>query len=582
MIQYTFSSEHPNSHYIDIELIVKDCRGETLELQLPSWRPGRYELGNFAKNIKKFSCYDKDGHPLNFSKVNKDLWVISTEGNSMIKINYSYFASELNAGSTFVDDTQMYVNPVNCCMYVPDRMHEEHSIKLKVPENYKVVGSLLKSSPFTLQATNFEELADSPFICSEKIQSINFKVKTIDIHLHFTGECRPDNERLLQDFRKFIDISLEFFESSPINEFHFLFQILPYKFYHGVEHLRSTVIAIGPGYHLMHGSTYEDVLGVSCHELFHLWNIKTIRPTEMLPYDYTKENYSRLGFVYEGFTTYYGDLLLYQSNVFSQEQYFKTLEERINKHLHNFGRFNLSLANSSFDTWLDGYVPGAPYRKVSIYDEGNLFAFILDVNILEKTNGKRSLREVCLELYRRAINKEKGYCETDIIALVNEISGSDLSDLFNKFCYDTTDYFSEISRCMTLLDFELNLNFSNNLHESILGIKLTDGTHGKKIINIAPGSPAFTSGLCIGDEIISVNHKGCKLDAKEWFNYYLESEKKIELGIIRQNETRNIKISCGEKMYFPYATILDKKTNKTDKENLLLRGWEGFTWRNNK
>src|SRR3989304_7536298 len=113
----------------------------------------------------------------------------------------------------------------------------------------------------------------------------------------------------------------------PFETYHFFFQILPTKFYHGVEHLNSTVIALGPSYNLMKGDLYEDLLGVSSHELFHAWNIKNIRPKEMHPYDYTKENYSKLGYVCEGVTTYYGDLFLYRSGVYSEFDYLKTVHE---------------------------------------------------------------------------------------------------------------------------------------------------------------------------------------------------------------------------------------------------------------
>jgi len=82
----------------------------------------------------------------------------------------------------------------------------------------------------------------------------------------------------------------------PAKAYHFLFHILPFRTYHGVEHLTSTVITLGPGYNLMKGALYEDLLGVSSHELYHAWNVKTIRPIEMYPYDYTQENYSKLGY----------------------------------------------------------------------------------------------------------------------------------------------------------------------------------------------------------------------------------------------------------------------------------------------
>ena len=555
MIQYTFSWDQPNSHYINIEIFINDCKGESINLQLPSWRPGRYELGNFAKNIKKFQAFDIHGNQLSFQKNSKDSWSVQTGGASMLKVTYSYYASEINAGSSYLDEHQLYVNPVNCCMYIPLRMNEEHVVLLSVPDNYNVATSLKKTETFAFSADNFDELADSPFIASAQIKTISFFAKDLPVHLHFVGECNPDEERIINDFKQFSEHSIDFFGEAPINEYHFLFQILPYKFYHGVEHLKSTVIAIGPGHQLMKGTTYEDVLGVSCHEFFHLWNIKTIRPEEMMPYDYTKENYSRTGYVYEGFTTYYGDLLLYESGVFTQEQYFKTLEERLNKHFHNYGRFNLSLADSSYDTWLDGYVPGAPYRKVSIYDEGNLFALILDVNISENTNGRKSLKDVCKILYTEFGKKQKGYSEKDIIRIVNEVSSSDLSHLFQKYCYSTESYEAELIGCFNKLGWEIFIDHSQHINESVFGFKVIDGAVGKKITLIAPDSPAFNCGLMMGDEIIAVNSKFCKVDLKEWLGYYVDKDEPISLKVLRGNVINDVSINYGDKNYFQVRII---------------------------
>ncbi|MBK7816258.1 MAG: hypothetical protein IPJ60_01145 [Sphingobacteriaceae bacterium] len=253
-----------------------------------------------------------------------------------------------------------------------------------------------------------------------------------------------------------LSINLIFWSDFPFDEYHFLFQITPFKFYHGVEHFKNTVIALGPGYDLHQAKVYEDLLGVSCHELFHAWNIKTIRPKEMLPYDYTKENYAETGFVYEGFTTYYGDKNLYSSGVFTVEQYFETLEERLDKHFNNFGRYNLSVAQSSWDNWLDGYVPGVPYRKTSIYDEGNLIAFMLDVIIMEATQNKRSLRDVCRKLHNEFGKKGKGYSKENIIELCEEAAGKDLKDFFNKFVFGANDYDEGLVPCFNYLgsDFQ--------------------------------------------------------------------------------------------------------------------------------
>ena len=144
---------------------------------------------------------------------------------------------------------------------------------------------------------------------------------------------------------------------------------------------------------------YEDLLGVCSHELYHTWNIKAIRPKEMFPYDYTKENYFRTGFVAEGVTTYMGDLMLYKSAVFNWKEFVKTQNQNLERHLMNYGRFNLSVADSGFDNWLDGYKLGAPNRKVSIYPDGALCMLMIDLEIIKNTDGKASLNSVMKELY---------------------------------------------------------------------------------------------------------------------------------------------------------------------------------------
>src|SRR6185436_8637769 len=158
-------------------------------------------------------------------------------------------------------------------------------------------------------------------------------------HIWIQGECRPDFRLLENDFKKFTGKQIEMMGDFPSGDYHFLIQVLPYNFYHGVEHSASTVMAIGPGFELMTEKIYSELIGLASHELFHTWNVKAIRPVEMQPYDYTKENYSRLGYVYEGFTTYYGGLFLSRSGFFTLEKYLSELFIQLQKNHANYGRF---------------------------------------------------------------------------------------------------------------------------------------------------------------------------------------------------------------------------------------------------
>ncbi|MBA3665557.1 MAG: hypothetical protein H0W61_15325 [Bacteroidetes bacterium] len=391
--------------------------------------------------------------------------------------------------------------------------------------------------------------------------------------MHFVGECKPDFTKIKTDFSAFTRKQIEFWGGCPVDDYHFLFQVLPHKFYHGVEHQKNTVIAIGPGYAVNTGSTYEDILGVSCHELFHTWNIKYIRPAEMLPYDYTKENYARTGYVYEGFTTYYGDKLLFGSSVFNTEQYFKTLEERLAKHFHNFGRYNLGVADSSWETWLDGYVPGAPYRKTNIYDEGNLIAFMLDVKIMQATGNKKFLRDVCVLLYERFGKQNKGYSEKDIVKLVNEVSGQDFTTFFDTYVNAASDFESPLKECFEYLDIEFVKEKNPHTSEHFFGFKTIDSGHFAKVALVAPYSPAWKAGLFAGDEIMAVNGVMLKNNFNHWLHYFL-SEDEIVLTVNTNEHLKEFVLQKDKKgnTYF-FAPQLKLKSNSS-------KGSEAFeAWR---
>ncbi|MDF2438571.1 MAG: peptidase domain protein [Bacteroidota bacterium] len=550
-MKYIVSYTDPHHHYIDIEFIAGGINADETIVQLPAWRPGRYELGNFAKNIQKWKAFDSNGNELLFQKLTKDSWKVQTSGVSELRIRYNYYAAEINAGSTYLDSNQLYMNPVNCCVYLSERIMEKCELELHLPENYVAaiglgLSGLQKPGHRTFLAKDFHELVDSPFIASASLQHNKFVCMGKEFNFWFQGECKPDWNKLNTDFLKFCNHQLQMMKNAPFDTYHFLFQILPQRIYHGVEHITSTVIALGPGYNLMKGDLYEDLLGVSCHELFHAWNIKTIRPVEMQPYDYTKENYSKLGYVCEGVTTYYGDYLLFRSKVFTEDQYFKTFNERLQKHFDNPGRFNMSVADSSFDTWLDGYAPGIPNRKTNIYDEGNLLAFITDIFIRKNSADKYSLDDVMRHLYDEFALRNKGYSDEDYKGLVEHYANSSFNEIFNNYFNGIKDYEPLLQESMNYIGCELVKANTSKFHEHALGIKLSETGGVCKIAAVYLDSIADNSGLSIGDEILSINTIQVKADGSgttftEWCNYF--GNNKLDLTISSAGFIRHVSLS---------------------------------------
>ena len=532
MIEYAVSIHDAHKQYIRFQATIESNTDTTI-LQLPVWRPGRYELGNFAKNIKSFKVFDSNNKPLSFRKINASKWEIMNGKERQFRFEYQYYANELNAGSSFLNKKRLYVNPVNCFMYPEEQFESEVTVSLDLPKDWEIACALPQNEN-RISAKNFDHLFDSPFICSSQLQHESYENHGINFHIWFNGEVKPEWERLIKDFKAFTNAQLEKFSEFPGPEYHFFIQVVPYKMYHGVEHLHSTVLALGPSYAIFK-ELYKELLGVASHELYHAWNVKAIRPVEMYPYDFTKENFSQLGYLSEGVTTYMGDLFLLKSKVFTLDQYLLEFKAQLQKHFDNFGRFNYSVAQSSFDTWLDGYAPGAPGRKVSIYTEGCLIAFVLDTMILKATNEKYGLDEVMKRLYFDFALQNKGVSMEDYKGKLEAVSGLDLDQFYASFVNGSQPFESILTEALEYLGFELLHKAHTLPSHGKLGFKYIQSPGGKALISsIYPGSPADLGGMMPDDEIIALNGISVGMDIDRWIEYYNDDPK--EFTVMRKLE----------------------------------------------
>ena len=527
MTKFTFGTDQKNLQYVQIKAEIPVTKEETV-VRLPSWRPGRYELGNFAKNVRDFKVFNEKGEKLPFRKITKDAWKVETTSEKAMVVKYNYYASELNAGSTFLDEYQLYVNPVNCCVYTDETFDDAVELLLNVPDFWEMATSLERKKNCWF-AENMDEFLDSPFISSGMLQHQSYECGGVKFHVWFNGEVKPDWDRVINDFAAFTETQIAKFTEFPVREYHFLNQILPYKAYHGVEHQKSTVIALGPSYDVF-DALYTEFLGVSSHELYHAWNVKAIRPIEMYPYDFSKENYSPLGYLCEGVTTYQGDLLLFKSGVFDEPQYLKELTRQVQRHFDNDGRFHYSVAASSWDTWLDGYVAGAPGRKVSIYTEGCLLAFVTDIMIRRATKDKYGLDEVMKRLYFHFYLNGKGVSEEDYQSVIEHLSGISFNDFFADYIHGTRPFESIITESLTYLGYELKHVPDPSYTEGRLGLKTLSFGKEFKVSTMYPGGPAEMAGLMVGDVILAVNGYVCDGELDKWLKYFDDDTKTVTVN----------------------------------------------------
>jgi predicted metalloprotease with PDZ domain len=565
-MKYLVSYKQAHKHFIDIELTIDYIEQNFIYLQLPAWRPGRYELTNFSRNIQNFEVFSEKGVSLNFQKVTREKWEINAAGHKKIKVRYNCYAYQMDAGGCWLDDDQLYINPVYCLMYPEGREDEPCILKLEIPKEYEIACGLSKKGN-VLTASNFFHLIDSPLIASKGLQHKSFKVEKYHINIWAQTDIDLDWQMILSDFKKFTEEQIKLFGEFPEEEYHFLFQLLPYKQYHGVEHRNSTVITLGPSEIFHTEQIYNSFLGISSHEFFHAWNIIKIRPVEMMPYDLTKENYFRTGFVAEGVTSYYGDLMLVRSGVISQEQYFIELNNLFKKHFENFGRFNLSLAESSFDLWVDGYVQGIPNRKVSIYGKGAVVALLLDLEIRMASANKKSLDDVMKILYYEFGKKQKGYSMGDCREIIEKVSGIPFKDFFDECINGTVPLEKRLSHALHYIGCELQIHSPKAGSENFYGFKTCNKDSRTFVDILEPNSPSDHF-LVKDDEIVAIN----AMKVNNNINELIGLKKKMEITIFRKNKLYTFVLESDKKTYLKQYKI-GKKKNASEVEKNNFKKW---------
>jgi len=479
---------------------------------------------------------------------------VRTEDVNEVTINYNYYANELNAGSTFLSDNLLYVNPINCFMYELGNEQEACAIQIPIKKDQKIAHSFEENSKGSYLTSSFHDLVDCPFIVSNRLQCTCYASNKVKFNIWFEGEVKPEWDKLLTDFKKFTDYQIEKFGSIPVKEFHFLNLISPFSAYHGVEHFKSTVIHLGPSYDIFN-RLYTELLGVSSHELYHVWNVKAIRPEEMFPYNYAKENYSQLGYVAEGVTTYMGDRILFESKVFDEKQYHKEFLDYVTRHFHNDGRNHYSVAESSYDTWLDGYVHGVPGIKTSIYVEGCLIAYVCDMRIRKSTEGKKSLHDVMTKMYELT-NQRVGYSDTIYQETLELIGKTSFQDIFDDMINGTADYKPYLMEALNFENKKL-VELPTEKASNWFGLKGIQNKSDYQVRLVLENSSAYESGVVVGDSILAVNGIPLASDFDKWLSYFYKED--ITLSVKRDGRIIQLHLKKANDYQFYKYTLENNK-----------------------
>ncbi len=572
---YRIESLAPNLHTYQISVTVQNAeKKDEIDFTLPAWRPGRYQIQNYAANVQEFKAVSSAA-ALYAMKVDKQTWRVKTDGKAEITAIYKYYAgAQLDAGNSYVGADEMYFNGSNLFVYTDETRFKPVSLDIVCPDDWKIATQLErigKTNRFT--AETYDDLIDAPTIASPTLIEFSTVVRGAKIRMVFQNGERAlkgfqfNEKNITCDIAKIVETQFDLYKEVPFKEYIFLYHITPYRFSHGVEHKNSTSIVIGGEAEM--DMRYDGFLSVTSHEFYHVWNIKRIIPKEFLPYNYTREAYTPMLYVSEGFTSYYGDLSLVRSKVWSPSRYLAELSDNITTMQNTYGRKIQPLALSSFDAWLSGYGTGRAHSTVSFYSKGELVGLLLDIEIRKRTDNNASLDDVMRALNTEFAQQHKGFTASDFESLVEKIGGGSFKSFFEKYVYGTDEL--PFAASLELLGLAVKKSLART---PFFGASTTVENSFPVVSAVVPESPAALAGFDKGDMLIALNGQSLMNESLNKALERFKPDERVKISYLRGGKLTETTVSLSG----AYGYSITKKPNATEAQQKMCESWLNAKW----
>jgi predicted metalloprotease with PDZ domain len=526
-IQYTIVPKDLAGHLFNVTVTVAEPGPEGQVFALPAWIPGSYMIREFARNIVRIRA-ESGGAAVRLAKLDKHSWRAAPVSGPLT-VHYEVYAWDLSVRAAHLDQTHGFFNGTSVFLRVVGQEARPHLVDIQRPgdagtRSWRVATSLPEAGAKrygfgTYAAADYDELIDHPVEMGDFALG-GFTAHGIRHDIVITGRVpNLDMARLEKDLKAICETQIAFFEpktkKAPMDRYVFLTMVVG-DGYGGLEHRASTALlcartdlpTTAAPRTAEPNEGYIKFLGLCSHEYFHTWNVKRIKPAVFAPYDLQVENYTPLLWLFEGFTSYYDDLMLVRSGIISEATYFKLLGKTVGSVLRGTGRTKQSIAESSFDAWSKYYRQdeNAPNAIISYYTKGSLVGLALDLTIRARTGGAKSLDDIMLALwdrYGRNFYKggARGVTEQDVESLFDEVSGVRLKTIFDRYIRGTED----IPLAKLYAPFGVKVTEERKNAKPSLDAGIGRDAAGVKLTQVHEGGAAHQAGLSAGDVLIAVD-----------------------------------------------------------------------------
>lgn len=559
-IRYTVSIADAAKRQFHVKTEISGIKQQQLDLSLPAWAPGWYVIENYGKNILRFTVSDATGKRIQPRMIKKQIWRIDTNGQEKIIIDFDYRADVLGLNQAKIGDDFAFFTGIQLFLEPLGYRNNPSTLRIDPPAGWKLISPLEPAGqPNTFRAADYDTLVDAPLLIG------NFDLTEFQVegkpHYFAAYPAGVFNSEKTQRFTEMLGRTIQaqsaIFGGLPYQRYVAFYFFRPAESNAGgaLEHLNSYVAFAPAGAN----STPESIIGTGSHEFFHLWNVKRIRPAEMWPYDYTRENETPLLWFSEGFTNYYGVLATYRAGITGKEQFIAAAVRAAAGVENTEARHYISPADSSVSTWLGYDTPLA--FGISYYTQGQNLAALLDLSIRNDTDGKSSLDDLLRILYNEHYRRGRGFTSDDLIAHLNKITGKDYRAFFDDYVFGVKvpDYDKIFGYAGLRLE-------RKNQFTPDFGFSARARGQGLTLTGVEPAGAAAEAGLRTGDTII-------KIDGVSPFEARLgdSAGKTLTLVVIRSGQEMEVKLTPKSRSYVEYNLV--ESENATPRQINIREGW---------
>ena len=503
-----------------VTLHVSDPPQPHLDIAIPAWTPGYYQILHFEAGLQNIAAHDADGRLLPLTHPEPRTWSVPLPSRATaVDIDYDVNADDEGLGffGAQLDEKRGYINGASVFLYVVGRMNAPIALSLRYPKDWKLATPLhaarspvahtdpMESVQYTdLAADNYDALVDCPIQLGQ-FAILPFRRDGVHYRCILVGNEEADSEKLIGALSAITHSTVVLFGNHPFDHYDFIFHIGGGGFYGGLEHCNATVIHLP--FAIKAGDS-DEFLATAAHEFFHAWNVKRLKPLGLGPFDYTQPVRSPSLWFAEGVTDYYASRLLVRSGLRSSEWFLNDMATRMAELEYALARRRISLEEASRKAWEGGSMG---FDGLDYYLKGSLAGFYLDLEIREATHNRRTLDDVMRRLYHRYGKSAEGYPPEAVIKMIDTVAGKSLDADYARYIQGTGDFLWQevLPPAGLVLQREPKAHLGITFDESETSAPPTNSAaSGLPITEVEPDSEAASIGIQSGDTLLSLTWEG--------------------------------------------------------------------------